>query len=434
MPQEFQNVVCTVCGCVCDDLSLRFENGLMIAGDNLCSLSRPWFERLSEAAEPEKQPPVARIHGRPTSREAALFAATEILKASRAPLVYGLARSSTPGQRAAVALAEQTGAVIDTTASVCHGPSIMAIQRVGESTCTLGEVRERADLVVFWGADPATTHPRHLERYSADPKSETLPNGRHDRTLVVIDSNETETSRTADRFIRVAETRDFELISALRLLIAGQPVPATVNCGVAASEVEELASLLTNCRYGVVFFGLGIAQQSLGHLVVEALLQLVAELNAHTRFTARRLRIPGDVSGADSVLCWQTGYPFAVNLNRGFPRYNPGEFSASDLLRRNEIDACIVIGSESVADFPDEALETLRQIPTVVLDYPHAECRFQPTVSLTTAVYGVHAAGTAYRMDEMPLPQRRLIASDYPTDEEVLETLRRLLLSATGLA
>lgn len=433
MPQEFQNVVCTVCGCVCDDLMLRFENGGLVDGENLCVLSRPWFERLMAVSVPERRPPNARIHGRPASREAALFAAAEILKASRAPLVYGLARSSTPGQRAAVALAELTGAVIDTTASVCHGPSIMAIQRVGESTCTLGEIRERADLVVFWGADPATTHPRHLERYSAEPKSKTLPNGRNDRTLVVIDSDETETARMADRFVRVQANRDFELISALRLLVAGQPVSAAVNCSASLSEVEELASLLTNCRYGVVFFGLGIAQQSLGHLVVETLLQLVAELNTHTRFTARRLRIPGDVSGADSVLCWQTGYPFAVNLNRGFPRYCPGEFSAADLLQRKEVDSCVLIGSESVADFPAEALETLQQIPTVVLDYPHAECRFQPTVSLTTAVYGVHAAGTAYRMDEMPLPQRSLIASDYPTDEEVLETLQRLLSSSTEL-
>ncbi len=303
----------------------------------------------------------------------------------------------------------------------------MAIQRVGESTSTLGEIRERADLVVFWGADPATTHPRHFERYSVEPKSDTLPDGRDDRTLVVIDSQETATSQMADEFIRVEPGRDFELLAALRLLVAGKLFPVDVNCGVPFDELQRLASLMTNCRYGVVFFGLGIAQQSLGHLTVESLLQLVAELNAHTRFTARRLRIPGDVSGADSVLCWQTGYPFAVSLGRGYPRYNPGEFSAVELLQRREVDACVIVGSESVAGFPKEALNVLRRLPTVVLDYPHAECPFEPTISLTTAVYGVHAAGTAYRMDEVPLPQRQLIESDYPTDEDVLETLQRLL-------
>ncbi len=397
MPQEFRDVVCTVCGCVCDDLRLRRDGDRLLPAANICSLASPWFERLADVSRTGRQPPVAKIHGNATSREAALFAAAEILRSSRAPLIYGLARSSTPGQRAAVALADQIGAVIDTTASVCHGPSIMAIQRVGESTSTLGEIRERADLVVFWGADPATTHPRHFERYSVEPKSDTLPDGRDDRTLVVIDSQETATSQMADEFIRVEPGRDFELLAALRLLVAGKLFPVDVNCGVPFDELQRLASLMTNCRYGVVFFGLGIAQQSLGHLTVESLLQLVAELNAHTRFTARRLRIPGDVSGADSVLCWQTGYPFAVSLGRGYPRYNPGEFSAVELLQRREVDACVIVGSESVAGFPKEALNVLRRLPTVVLDYPHAECPFEPTISLTTAVYGVHATAPVDR-------------------------------------
>src|SRR5690606_24962809 len=97
----------------------------------------------------------------------------------------------------------------------------------------------------------------------------------------------------------------------------------------------------------------------LGHLNVEALLRLVAELNDHTRFVARRLRIPGDVTGADSVLCWQTGYPFAVNLNRPYPRYNPGEFTADELLSRGEVDACLFVGSESVADLSPAARKAL---------------------------------------------------------------------------
>ena len=32
---------------------------------------------------------------------------------------------------------------------------------------------------------------------------------------------------------------------------------------------------MTSCKYGVVFFGLGLAQRGLGHLTVEVLLRLV---------------------------------------------------------------------------------------------------------------------------------------------------------------
>jgi formylmethanofuran dehydrogenase subunit B len=191
--------------------------------------------------------------------------------------------------------------------------------------------------------------------------------------------------------------------------------------------IRDLARRMTSCRYGVVFFGLGLAQRGLGHATVEALLRLVEDLNAHTRFAARRLRVPGDVAGADGVLCWQTGFAYAVNFSRGYPRYNPGEFTANELLARGEIDACLLVGSESVGLLSAAAQATLRRIPTIALDYPHIDAPSPPTVRFTTAVYGIHAPGTAYRMDEIPIPLRRLIGSPYKTDDEVLmELLKRV--------
>jgi formylmethanofuran dehydrogenase subunit B len=180
---------------------------------------------------------------------------------------------------------------------------------------------------------------------------------------------------------------------------------------------------MAHCRYGAVFFGLGLAQSGHGHSNVEALLRLVADLNGVTRFTARRLRIPGDVAGADSVLCWLTGFPFAVNLARGYPRYNPGEYTANELLERGEADACLLVGSDSCVELSPRARRTLDRLPTIALDYPNAKLALQSTVQITTAIYGIHAAGTAYRMDEVPIPLRRLIPSQYPSDEEVLRTI-----------
>ena len=85
--------------------------------------------------------------------------------------------------------------------------------------------------------------------------------------------------------------------------------------------------------------------------------------------------IPGDVTGADTVLCWQTGYPFAVNLSRGYPRYEPEEYSANTMLERGEVDACLLVGSEAVSLMSPEAPGGhLCGIPTIVLDYPAASC------------------------------------------------------------
>lgn len=420
MTHIIENVACTVCGCVCDDLSLTVDQGRIERAQRACSLAEPWL--LGQDAQ---QPPVAEIAGRPAPYEAACERAADILRTARSPLIYGLSRSSTEGQRAATALADCLGATIDTTASRCHAPAIMALQQVGESTCTLGEVKNRAELVIYWGSNPALTHPRHMERYARDPAGLFVPGGRKDRTLVVVDVQPTATSDQADLFVQVEPGQDFEALCALRLLVQGQrPADATLT-GAPMSTLVDLAERMKSCRCGIVFFGLGLSQAPLGHRSVEALLSLVAELNDFTRFYARRMRIQGDVTGADTVLAWQTGYPFSVNLARGYPRHNPGEFSAQEMLERGEVDACLLLGSEGVSWFSSQAVAALRTIPTIALDHPTVASVTVPAVRFTTAVYGIHLQGTAYRMDEVPIPLRAVLPVRYPSDADVLQEIAR---------
>jgi len=414
----FEDVACTVCGCVCDDLRMTVEGGRITEVSGACHLSESWF-----LEQESRQPPIAEIEGQASEMEAAIDRAANILTSARWPLVYGLSRSSTEGQRAAARLGDQLGATVDTTASTCHAPSIMAIQEVGESTCTLGEIRHRADLVVFWGVDPSQTHPRHFERYSVDPVGQFIPGGRADRTVIVIDTQETETARAADLFIQIEPEGDFELIWALRSLVLGVPIEPTAISGASYEQIVDLAERFQACQCGVFFFGLGLAHTGLGHRSVEALLRLTRDLNAHTRFHARRMRMAGDVTGADNVLCWMTGYPFSVNLGRGFPRYNPGEYTAGDMLERGEVDACLLVGSEGVQEMSRAAQLRLREIPTVVLDHPTVASAVDPTVRFTTAVHGIHLPGTAYRMDEVPIPLRAVLPAKYPSDAEVLSRI-----------
>ncbi len=412
------NVTCTQCGCVCDDLRVTVEGDRITKVEPGCSLAEPWFLNYDPTPVP-----VAEVEGVSVPLEVAFQRTTQILNSSRSPLIYGLSRSSTPGQRAAVALADGIGATIDTTASLCHAPSVLALQAVGESTCTLGEVKNRADLVIFWGTNPLHSHPRHTERYSTDPVGLFVPNGRADRTVVVVDVAPTATSDIADIFIQVKPGTDFDALWTMRGLLRGHQPTEDSEHGAPLAQLADLVERMKKCRFGIVFFGLGLSMSGLGHRSVEGLLALVTELNDYTRFYARRMRVHGDVAGADSVLAWQTGFPFSVNLGRGYPRYNPGEFSAKEMLERREVDACVLVGSESIAGFSDQALAHLRTIPTIALEYPRESLFAAPTVRFTTAIYGLHEPGTAYRMDEVPIPLRMVVPSHYPTDEAILTRL-----------
>src|SRR5689334_14412778 len=101
MPTTIPDIACTLCGCVCDDLRVTVDAGRVVRAEGACHLAEPWFLGLAEGACPG-----ASIAGRPVPLAKALDRAAEVLAAARAPLFYGLSRS-TEGQRAAVALAER---------------------------------------------------------------------------------------------------------------------------------------------------------------------------------------------------------------------------------------------------------------------------------------------------------------------------------------
>jgi formylmethanofuran dehydrogenase subunit B len=417
-----ENVACTACGCVCDDLRLTVHGERIVRTEGACAIAEPWLLSHNDPNEP-----AAEVGGRPAALEEAVRRSADILRAARYPLVYGLAQSSTEGQRAAVALAESLGGVIDTSASLCHAPSVQAQQQVGKVTCTLGEVRNRAETVLFWASDPLRTHPRHWERYSVDATGRHVPRGRPDRFVVVADTARTASADAADLFVPVEPGRHFEALWALRALVRGA-LPDAGGCpGAPIHLLTELARRMKLSRCGAAFFGVGLARGDSGHCNVQALLQLVTDLNEWGRWYAMRMRVQGNVVGADTVLAWQTGYPFAVNMARDYPRYNPDEFSVRGVLERQEADACLLVGSETLAWLPPAAVDSLGRIPTVVLDPPGRKTPFAANVRFHIATPGIHLPGTAYRMDGVPVSLRAVLPSRYPSDAEVLGKIQRLL-------
>ena len=216
----------------------------------------------------------------------------------------------------------------------------------GKVTCTLGEVKNRADFIVYWGGNPAECHPRHFTKYTLMQKSRFLPRGRKDRTMVLVDIRETKSVKASDIFLQIRPGKDFELITILRAMIKDQPISEeqVAETGLSLAQVEDFVARMKAARFGVFFFGMGLSMTRGKHMNSAALLTLAAEMNAHTKFVAMPMRGHGNVTGADVIMRWQTGYPFGISFNRGYPRYNPGEFSTVDVLVRGDTDCALIIG------------------------------------------------------------------------------------------
>ena len=281
---------------------------------------------------------------------------------------------------------------------------------------------------MYWGGNPAECHPRHFTKYTIMQKSRWLPT-RKDRTMVLVDIRETKSAKAADIFLQVRPGKDFELITIMRAMIKGVTVTEeqVAETGLTLETLLDLVARMKAAKFGCMFFGMGLSMTRGKHMNSAALLTLAAEMNAYTKFVAMPMRGHGNVTGADVIMRWQTGYPFGITFNRGYPRYNPGEFSTVDVLVRGDCDAAFIIGADPGATMPQPAINHLAAIPTIVLD-PHVTHTSKlAKVHITTAPAGIAAPGTGYRMDEIPLPLKPALKSPYPTDEEVVRRINQLV-------
>jgi formylmethanofuran dehydrogenase subunit B len=389
---------------------------------NACVLGRAWF-----AEHVIEDRPAAMIDGKEVSVEAAIEEAAQTLVKAKFPITYGLSDTTCEAQRQAVAITDIIHGTIDTTTSVCHGPSGLAFQGIGESTMTLGEVKNRADLVIFWGGNPAESHPRIFTRYAVTPKGMYIPNGKKDRTVVLVDVRKTPSVPVADIFLQVKPGKDFELLWALRALVKGRHVASNIEeiTGISLSTLTDLVAKMKSCRYGVIFFGMGLTMTRGRHFNSGALLALATDLNEFTHFVAKPARGHGNVTGADNVVSWQTGYPFGVNFSLGYPRFNPGEFTTADTLSRGDADAALIIASDPASNFSKAAIDHLHKIPVISLDTKQTITSKLAHVAFSTATYGINTTGTVYRMDDVPITLRPAFDSPFPTDEEILTKIKK---------
>jgi formylmethanofuran dehydrogenase subunit B len=379
------DATCAGCGCACDDIEVTAAGPI-----RTCPLGDAWF-----AAHTHDRPPVATVEGRVASLDEAVAAAVAILTQARAPLVYGLGRTSCEAQRRAVALADAIGAVV---APADGGTAGAAYQAIGSSTATFGEIRDRAELVVVWRADPVVTNPRLLERLRLERAT------RGARVLVVVDAQRTATADEADVFVELDAADDFEALWALRALVTNAPLDRD-RAG--AAPLDDLAHRLLGVRHVAVLHG--------DETDALALFSLVRDLARDRHAVTLGLRGDANARGAEDVLAWQTGFPGPVSFVRGHPRE---ELSAAALLERGEVDAALVVASD-----PLEHLPALQGLPLVVVDAAASATATAARVAFAPAADGVEVAGTVHRMDGVPVPLRAPLTTERPSVEDVLAAI-----------
>ena len=327
-------LTCAGCGLLCDDVTVLTSDDT-VRLEPPCPLGTEWFsERILRPAGG----PAATIDGQPADVEPALARAAELLRGARRPLLHGFEGATVEDARAAIALADRLGALVATDDLSEPWPGAAALPLRGASTATLGEIRDRARLVVIWREDPETTHPRLLER---------LGFGHHasQRILVVVDDRDTATAAHADQQLRWAPARDLEALITLQALQrCAAPPPSDLS-----AQLATLLELIRGVPHLAFVHGSGLTAGVGGERRALVLHDLVRFLCHERHAVTLALPRATGTTGVQDVLAWQTGYVGNVDLVSGHPEL----LTATQALVEHEgIDVALSIEGPPIPPMP----------------------------------------------------------------------------------
>lgn len=317
--------VCTGCLLLCDDIL----PGRQVQG---CEFGAAAFAVAGKAAN----------GGAP---DGVIARAATVAAAARRVLVTGLAGATNEAILAACDLAETLGAAVDaggTEMARLAGPTLA---RIGAVTADWEELRDRADLVIFWFCDPAVSQPRFLERFVTRPTA----TGRGRNTLAVGPAAVLQPGPDHVHFpwpvgAAVAGAR------LLEAAIAGiAPGPATadivaavprISAAIAAAGCVALVTGHDADGAGIEPWALASLVRRIAHLRPAFAVPLGAGIAGHG----------ANAAGAAAICTWRYGAGGAiVRADRSGAGFMPAEADAGRLVARGEVDCLIAIGGLPVA-------------------------------------------------------------------------------------
>jgi len=413
-----RNVACPFCGLVCDDLTVAAtgDGGLQVRAAG-CHLSRKGFEKSAGTAVPS-------VGGRAVKRDVAVARAAAILGASRHPLFAGLG-TDIDGVRAAMALAEHTGGIVDHLAADGLFRNLRVVQDSGWMTTTLSEVRNHMDCLLVVGPDPSATFPRFFELCAAPTQTlygSVAPARRVFRLGPPAAANGTGSNDVPSIELPCPLERLPEAVAALRCLVGDRPFKATEVAGLSIARLREVAESLKAARYGVVAWAAGALTFAGADLMTQSMADLVRDLNQHTRCAAVPLGGSDNLLGANQVCTWQSGVPLRTSFGSGTPQHDSYLFATSRLLAAGDVDALVWISTFQPVAPP------ATDVPTIALVTADTTISRPTEVVIPVGTPGLDHAGQIFRGDGIVAIQlAALRAGALPSAAEMLAQIAQAL-------
>ncbi len=420
-------VTCTGCALLCEDIEAIVENNRIKGTRNTCRRGAARMKGCVNRLAPS-------VNQKPADIESSIKKAVEILRNASSPMLFGWSNSTCEAQLKGILLAKKMGAVIDDTSSFCQGLLIEKVLQKKFRTCTLEDIRDRADVLVYWGSDAQDSEPRHLSRFSYFPRGKFRQRGyEEDRIAIAIDVRESNTAKICKgHFYRIPLKGDREFILALMDALSGK-VPSYDT-----KKMLELAGILKKAEFGAIFAGIGLTYSIKDDFdILVKLADMLPNFNIMPMVGHYNMR------GFNEVLFKETCFVNRVKFDGKAVQYSPAEvldtpernvtlvhddrYSIVEALRNKSIDALLVIGSDPLSSLPRSVIPHLAAIPVICIDPCITLTSKIAGVTIPCAVSGVESGGRAVRMDGKVVELSKILETNYLSDEEILTKLLEAL-------
>jgi formylmethanofuran dehydrogenase subunit B len=293
------------------------------------------------------------ILGRPAALDAAVAEAGKLIAASTNILIAGLG-TDVAGARAAIALAQRTGAVVDHMRSEAVLRDLDVMRSSGVMMTTPTECHVRADTLLLVGPLRGAVRDQLLQNVigNRQPK-ESAP-----RRVIWLCAGR-DLPPLAETIAATPVGRGLDdlpvLLATLRAQVAARP---TVKTGVSSKMLQEVSATLKQTRFGTAVW----SGAELDPLAIEMLCGLVNDLNATTRFSGLPLAPNANAIGVMQVCGWTTGFPMRTSFGRAFSQHDPWLFDGHRLVTSGEVDCVVWISA-----YGDEIPPWRKAPPTIAL-------------------------------------------------------------------
>ncbi len=317
---------CPGCSLLCDD----FQNPAQ-RDERLCQLGRDYFQQLASRPQGTRY----WMGRKEVSPQQAIDRAQDILQQAHAPLVSGLEWLGVQTQALAVKVAQHYRGFVDTG---FHRPMgrLLAFQQTGNVSATLGEIRDRAGLVVFLYADPQRSHPRLQERLNCDRK----------QVAWIGDAAACRNESSALQFSAPEMQAGNVAIWLHRFALQGVAKDETISDEppMGRDEWARLVSLLqSHAHIGIIADDPGGLPLPVQQTYWSRLFRSVQAMNQQRRVWLLALRNDANGLGAENTISSLTGFPRAVSFQSGYPEFEATSFSADQVIQRGMADAILAI-------------------------------------------------------------------------------------------